>query len=401
MRILTFTNLFPNSIDPVHGIFVYQRVAHWAKRPGNEARIVAPVPYFPRWLKAGRWQSATAIPEEEQIDGLEVYHPRYFLVPKISMSWQALAMFVGSLRTVLAIHRRWKIDLIDAHYVYPDGMAAVLLAKHLGVPVVVSARGTDINLFSTFPIIRSWIRWTLAHADGVVAVSAALREVMIRMGVGRGSIRVIPNGIDVSRFQPVPAAEARRKLGLAEETPIVVSVGSLTPAKGHDLVIGAFKRMAPRHDGLQLYILGEGTYRRELERMVNESGLSNRVHLVGKRPNEELHLWFNAATVSCLASSREGWPNVVTESLACGTPVVATRVGGIPEILDSEELGVLVDATADSVAAGLERALTHPWNRAAISSRTHLRSWDVVAREIDELFEGVIEPHGKEAQEKA
>ena len=295
-------------------------------------------------------------------------------------------MFLGSLRSVAAVHREWKIDLLDAHYVYPDGMAAALLARHLGVPFTISARGTDINLFSSFPLIRPMIQWTLKCANGVIAVSAALKKAMVQLGVDPNKIRVIPNGVDPARFEPVPAGEARRALGLAENGPMIVTVGSLIPAKGQDFVIRAFAQMATHQDGLQLFLLGEGTQRKALEGLVKELGVTSKVHLVGKRPNEELGLWFSAATVSCLASAREGWPNAVMESLACGTPVVATAVGGIPEILDSKEYGILVDRTTASVAAGLEQALTQTWNRPTIAARIRARTWDTVAEEVEDFF---------------
>lgn len=302
------------------------------------------------------------------------------------MPGHGLSMFLGSLRTIAVLHREWKIDLLDAHYVYPDGMAAALLARHLGVPFTISARGTDINLFSSFPLIRPMIRWTLKRANGVVAVSAALKEAMVHLGVDQNKIRVIPNGVDPHRFQPVPVAEARRTLALPETGPMIVTVGSLIPAKGHDLVIRAFAQLAAHQEGLQLFILGEGAQRHALESLVKELGVTSKVHLVGKRPNEQLGLWFSAATVSCLASAREGWPNVVMESLACGTPVVATTVGGIPEMLDNKEVGILVERTTASVAAGLERALAKTWDRPTIAMRTRARTWDTVAKEVEDFF---------------
>lgn len=302
------------------------------------------------------------------------------------MTWHGLSMFLGSLRTVAAIHREWRIDLLDAHYVYPDGMAAALLARRLGIPFTISARGTDINLFSSLPLIRPMIRWTLKRARGVIAVSAALKEAMLHLGVDQNKTRVIPNGIDPHRFQPVSVAEARRTLALPETGLMIVTVGSLIPAKGHDLVIRAFAQLAAHQEGLQLFILGEGPHRHALEGLVKQLGVTSKVHLAGKRPNEELGLWFSAATVSCLASAREGWPNAVMESLACGTPVVATAVGGIPEMLDSREVGILVDRTTSAVAAGLEQALAQAWDRPAIAARTRARTWDTVAKEVEDFF---------------
>ena len=386
MRILTFTSLFPTSLDPTYGIFIYQRSAHLARRPGNEVLVVSPVPWFPRWLKLRRWSTASELPAQEKIGGLTVHHPRYFLLPKISMPFHALLMFLGSFARVRKLHRSARIDCIDAHFVYPDGLAALLLGKILGVPVTVSARGTDINLYPSFKLIRPMIRWTLSQADSVIAVSSALREAVAKLGVNPDKIRVIPNGVDAQRFHLMDREEAKRKLNLPPENPLLVSVGALVPLKGHLTLIRAFARIAPRHPELKLYVLGEGPLRSELESLVRELHLQDSVYLPGKRPNDELVQWFSAAEVSLLTSSREGWPNVVTESLACGTPVVATGVGGVPEILHSQDLGIVVDQTVESVVDGLERALSTKWDREAISKQTRARTWTTVAEEVEAVF---------------
>jgi glycosyltransferase involved in cell wall biosynthesis len=295
-------------------------------------------------------------------------------------------MFLGCLRQVAKLNRQARFDCIDAHFVYPDGLAAVLLGKVLGIPVTVSARGSDINLYPKYRLIRPMIQWTLEHAANVIAVSAALKDAMLALGASPSKIHVIPNGVDAERFRYVARSEARGKLKVPSHAEILISVGALIPAKGHHLLIRAFAQVAPRHPDLQLRILGEGSYRPELEGLVRELGLKDKVQMPGKRPNEELQLWFNAATLSCLASAREGWPNVITESLACGTPVVATRVGGIPEILHEPELGVLVEQTVDSIASGLEKALSKSWDREAISKRTRERTWEVVAAEVETVL---------------
>jgi glycosyltransferase involved in cell wall biosynthesis len=387
LKILTVASLFPNAADPIHGIFVFQRVLHLARLPGNEIKVIAPLPYFPRSLKIKHWQKPVHVPDREEIGGLPVYHPRYFLLPKISMVWQGVSIFLRCLPQVRAIHRLWKIECMDAHYVYPDGFAAVLLGKYLGIPVIVSARGSDINLLSKFRTVRLMIRWTLQQSAAVISVSQALKEAMIALGANGDRIHVVPNGVDATRFQPMISSEARRNLSLPSDGPILVSVGNLIPSKGHELVIRALALLKNKGLRPQLYILGQGPHRDTLEELAKRLDLGETIHFVGKRPNEELRSWFSAATVSCLASSREGWPNVVTESLACGTPVVATRVGGVPEILHSEELGIIVDQTIDSVAGGLERALSKNWNRSAISSQTRKRTWHQVAIEVERIFQ--------------
>ena len=386
MRVLTFTSLFPNSEAPTHGIFVYQRSVHLARRPGNEVQVVSPVPYFPRWLNFKRWHTISEIPAQEQIGELTVYHPRYPLLPRISMPFHGWSMFATSLPVARRLHDRLKFDCIDAHYVFPDGFAAVLLGKSLKLPVIVTARGTDMNVFPSFRLIRPMIRWTLRQASGIIAVSAALKRSMVELGTPPDKIQVISNGVDLQRFGLMDHSVARRRLGLTEDGPILVSVAALKPQKGHQVLISAVAELAQCHPSLKLYILGEGEYRNNLEKLICEKRLQKRVVLKGIRPNEELKLWYNAADLSCLVSAREGWPNVITESLACGTPVLATRVGGIPEILHSEELGILVNETVESIAAGLERALAKNWNRESIALQTRTRTWDHVAAEVEEVF---------------
>jgi len=401
VRVLTFTSLFPNSQQPLLGIFVYQRIAHLARRPGNLVQVVAPVPYFPLSLPTTRWQKYAQIPREERIGNLTVYHPRYLLVPKISMPLHGLLMFLGTLSLVRQLNQEIDFDCIDAHYLYPDGFAATMLGRRLGLPVIVSARGTDVNVFPSFPLIRPMIRWTLRRAAGIIAVSRALKETMVKLGAPPEEVCVIGNGVDTQRFQPFDRRMARRQLGVPEEAQVIVSVGSLIPSKGHQLLLAAAAGIAPRYPHLQIYLLGEGSYRARLEALAREAGVQDRLHLVGSKPNEELPLWFSAADVSCLASAREGWPNVLLESLACGTPVLATRVGGVPEVITSPELGVLVDQDIASIARGLEQALGRQWDREALVRYAQTRTWDVVAAELERYLASQIPPRGSSAPSRS
>jgi glycosyltransferase involved in cell wall biosynthesis len=213
---------------------------------------------------------------------------------------------------------------------------------------------------------------------------------MIALGVPETNIQVISNGVDTERFQPRDAKSARKQLGLPEEASIVVSAGSLIESKGHHLLIAAVAELARSFPKLRLYIIGEGAYRSRLEQLVRETRLQDRVFLFGTRPNEELNLWFSAADLSGLMSSREGWPNVVSEALACGTPVLATRAGGIPEIISSPELGMLVERNVQSITVGLERAITKPWNREEIARHSRSRSWDAVASEVEAFLKSKV-----------
>jgi glycosyltransferase involved in cell wall biosynthesis len=392
LRILTFTALYPNKVNPLQAIFIHQRVKHLARRPGNSVEVIAPVPYSPSWLPVRRWSQFSGIPREEEIDGMRIHHPRYPFLPGISMPAHGMLMYASSLSLVRRLHGENTFDCIDAHFVYPDGFAAVRLGKHLGLPVVVSARGTDINVYPSFRLIRPMLRWTLANAAGAIAVSADLRNKMIALGIPEATIQVIANGVDTERFQPLDIKSARKQLGLPEEVPIAVSVGSLIESKGHQLLIAAVAKLAARFPKLRLYVIGEGVYRAKLEELVREKQLQESVFLAGNRPNEELPFWFSAADVSCLMSSREGWPNVVSEALACGTPALATRVGGVPEIITCPELGMFVERDVDSIAEGLEQSLTRTWNREEIARRSRSRSWDAVAAEVEAFLKSKVPP---------
>jgi teichuronic acid biosynthesis glycosyltransferase TuaC len=386
MRILTFTSLFPNAGQPLLGVFVQQRMSHFAKRPGNSVTVVAPVPYFPSWLPSARWKKFARVPGQEIIGGLKVHHPRYLMLPGVSMPLQGYSMFSASLSLVRRLHKETPFDCIDAHYVYPDGFAGVMLGKRLGIPVIVSARGTDMNLFPSFALIRPMIRWTLENAAGTIGVCETLKDEMIALGAAENRSTAIGNGIDLERFTPVDRQGARHRLGIPADSKVIVSVGALIPRKGYHLLIPAFAGLTQRNPNLWLYIVGEGESRGQLENLARENGVQDRVALVGSKPNDELRYWFSAADVSCLASSREGWANVLLESLACGTPVVATRVWGAPEVISSPQLGILVDQTVESIGEGLEVALRTQWDPGILIRYASSRTWDVVAEEVQKFL---------------
>lgn len=390
MRVLTFTSLFPNSVAPSHGIFVYRRVEATARVAGLEEEIIAPIPYSPRWIRSERWKKLAGVPRVESISGLRVHHPRYPLLPKISMQMHGLLMYLGVRKLALRLHQQRPFDCIDAHYVYPDGFAAVMLGKLLGIPVVVSARGTDINVFPSFGTIRPLILWTLRNSSGIIAVSEALKLRMIELGIPEEKIRFIGNGVEAGLFGVRDRKEARHWLGLPEDARILVSVASLRESKGHQHVITALARIAPLHPELKLYIVGEGEYRGRIERQIKELGLNQRVVLIGNRRNEEMPLWFNAADASILASSQEGWPNVILESLACGTPVIGTAVGQIPEILQSGDLGILTRQDSQAIASAIEGALSRTWDRETLSGFAHSRPWSKVGDEMQSYLTAIM-----------
>lgn len=390
MRVLTFTSIFPNAAQRNLGVFIYQRMAAFAAREGNSIEVIAPVPWGPK----GAWGTHRAVfqgvPEVEPIGAIRVHHPRYPLIPRLSMPWHAWLMYRGCIGLARRLHCEHPFDCVDGHFVYPDGKAALLTGDALKIPTVVSARGSDINLFPEFALIRPQIRRTLRRAAGRIAVCHALRTKMQEIAGADCDVRVIGNGVDPARFFPSDCAEARRHLGLPEDKRVIVCVAALQPVKGHEQLFKALRLTTKTCPAAQLYLVGEGPLRSHLEQLAGSLGLSGQIHFAGACPNEQLRHWYSAADISSLTSSREGWPNVVLESLACGTPVVATRVWGTPEILQSPEFGILVEQGVDSIAVGLQQALERRWDRPKIAQHARSRDWTVVGGEVEDYFREVL-----------
>ncbi len=371
-------------------------MTQFAKIDGCEIKVVAPVPYFPAIEINWRWRFSQVVRLEIR-DGIEVYHPRYYMIPKIGMCLYGLMMFLSVLGTIRKIRKTFNFDLIDAHFVYPDGLAAVLLGWVFRKPVVVSARGSDINLYSQFPLIRRLLRCTLLQSDRVVAVSQRLKEAMMRIGVPDAKISVIPNGVDTEKFHPLVKSEARKRLNIAIDGDIVLSVGHLTPNKGFHLVIRAMKLLMQQRPqrNISLIIIGEGRCRRELEKMVAELGLDNHISFQGSVAHEQLLVWYSAADICCLASEIEGWPNVLLESLACGTPVIATAAGGIPEIIRSDRIGLLVDREESKISEAIDTGLNKQWRSGDLLDHARRHSWDCAAGAMRDIFQSVLNRNRK------
>lgn len=386
MKILTFSTLYPHSARPSHGIFVETRLRHLLASGKVESKVVAPVPWFPsRNARFGEYAIHARAPRQETRNGIDVLHPRYPLPPKVGMTL-APFLLAGAVRPVIdRILRTYAFDLIDAHYFYPDGVAAALLGKRLGKPVVITARGTDVNLIPRYRLPRAMIRWAARRAAGMITVARALKDDLIRIGVPGERIEVLRNGVDLQLFRPVEREATRRKLGMSRTT--LLSVGHLIPRKGHELVIGAL----PRLPDMELVIIGDGPERAALGALARDCGVGNRVRFVGALPQEELRHYYGAGDALVLASSREGWANVLLEAMACGTPVVATTAGGSPEVVAAPEAGRLIaERGPEAVAEGVRGLFAAYPDRDATRRYAEKFGWEETTRGQLRLFERVL-----------
>lgn len=392
LRILTFTTLYPNNARPYHGVFVENRLRHLVAGGKVEARVVAPVPWFPfAHPRFGRYGDFARVTPRESRFGLPVLHPRYPVLPKFGMSLAPALLYAASLPVLRRLQAERDFDLIDAHYLYPDGVAAVMLGKTLGKPVVLTARGTDVNLIPRYFLPRRMIRWAARRASAVIAVAEALRAALIALGVEPAKLRTLRNGVDLAQFRPLERQAARKDLGLGPG-PVLLSVGHLIARKGHRLVIEALSGLP----GYSLLIAGAGPERAALEECARRLGLEARVRFLGAWPHERLAAIYSAADALVLASSREGWANVLLESLACGTPVVASRAWGNPEIVADPVAGVLMpELSAAGVVAGVTELFRALPARDEVRAYAENFSWDATTSGQIELFTRVLEARGR------
>jgi glycosyltransferase involved in cell wall biosynthesis len=383
-RIVTFTNLFPSALLPTHGLFVYERMRRLAALLGREVTVVAPVPQVPRWLRFGIHRIWARMPQHEVWQGCSVAHPRYRHWPKVGMRRQAQAMAAGAAAVVARLAADGPI-VLDAHYLWPDGVAAATLAARLRLPYVLTARGSDIHLLAQDPWIRGQIAAAAAGAAACVAVSADLAARFATVaGLPRDRVQEVRNGVDLDRFQPGDQAAARRALGLPLAARLLLGVGRLVPGKGFALCAEA---LAALPADVHLVLVGDGPERARIQQCAG-----TRVHLLGNRPPDEVAMAMRAADLLVLPTASEGWPNVVTEALASGLRVLATGVGGIPQILDlpeGEDLrrGLLLGSRDGAgVAAGVQRLLQVPADPGYVRRYAERFGWQQPIEQLARIF---------------
>jgi teichuronic acid biosynthesis glycosyltransferase TuaC len=384
LRVLIVTKIFPNAAEPLSAPFNRQQFAALA-RHCEIVDVLATIPSFPGASLLARWSSAgrlAAVPARDRIDGLPVRHPRTLFVPRLGHgTWGPL--YVASIAPHLARYRG-RVDVVLASWAYPDGFAGVVAGMLLGVPSVVKLHGSDINVNAKLPGPRRQLAWALPRAARVVAVSAPLADEVAALGVARGRIALVRNGVDAALFRPGDRAAARRSLGLPEGVPIALHVGNLKAAKGVLDLIAAFRTVAAARPDARLVLVGGGD---EQAAVAAAAAADPRIIAPGARPLAEVPAYLAACDVLTLASWAEGTPNVVLEALASGRRVVATAVGGVPDLIDDPMLGELVPARdPPALAAALIRALGAPYDPDAVAARGARGGWDASARALADVL---------------
>jgi teichuronic acid biosynthesis glycosyltransferase TuaC len=387
LRVLTFSSLFPSPASPRHGIFVETRLAQLVHDCAVDARVIAPVPWFPfRAEVFGKYARFAATPRRgTRPNGLPVTYPRYLMLPHFGVAFQPDSMARAALADLLRLQREgWQPDLIDAHYLYPDGVAAALVARRLKLPFVMTARGTDVNVIARQPGPGQRIRDAARDAAAVVAVSSPLKDGLVALGVDAARITVLRNGVDLEMFGLEDLATARARVGLPSQGRLAACVGNLVAEKGQALAIEALAALPP---DVRLAIVGDGPLRGELAAQARRLGLEERVVFLGVMPQHELRYLYAGVDVLLLTSTREGWPNVVLEAMACGTPVVSFDVGAAREMITGDEVGrIVAQRDAAALYGAVRELLDAAVPRERIRAHAAQFDWRSISRGQWDLF---------------
>jgi teichuronic acid biosynthesis glycosyltransferase TuaC len=384
IKVLSLSTNYPRPTEKGRGLFVRSRLQHLGKL--LPVRVVSPV----AWIDYAAKEVMGGYPSPRLKDGsVEVFYPRWFYPPHggVVNAWFLAARMLPFLRRV---RQEFPFSVIDAHFGHPEGVAAALIATVTGVPFTVTLRGSEV-LHAASRGRRRWMGWALRRAARVITVAESLRRFAIGLGVDPERVRTIPNGVDADVFHPRPRASVREKLQTPADRPVILTAGHLIELKGHHRAVRALAELHRKGRVAELWIAGgagrAASFEKEILREVRDHGLEESVRFLGALSQEELAAHMSAADVFCLASSREGWPNVVHEALACGTPVVATNVGGVEDMLPAREYGIVVPpADQAELTAALGCAVGQPWNREAIAAWGRSRSWTTVAAETADIL---------------
>ncbi len=380
--ILIYSSLYPTRTNPFHGIFVKELTRHIIPRISS-MRVMAPLDgrqNFTRLIK-GQHQRHTLD------EGLKSDHPVFWTFPRWFKQWDGRLVYHWTRKAMAS--QRHRVSVIHAHYAYPEAFAASMFAEKWNIPLVITVHGSDINVIARDGARRHLIADTLRKADAVVTVSEKLKEKVITLTGRQKGVYHIPNGMDPTRFYPGSQSRARKKLGVSHWKKIIVFVGRLEPVKGLDKLIQAVSELEAN---VGLILVGNGSLKKALTRHVQELGMEERILFCGAIEHHCLVDYFQAADLLALASYSEGWPTIILEAMACGTPVVSPAVGGVPEIITNDSLGVLTENNRpELLTRALKKALGTSWDGYRICRYTEKYTWDAVADAYVNLYDRIAE----------
>lgn len=397
MRILSIATLFPNPAKPSFGVFVGNQMRAVVARGEVDLTMVSPIG-VPPWPLSMRepYAQLKEVPEISDAVGMKVHYPKFTLIPKVGGDSNPGRIARAVLPLVRRLHRERPFDLVDAQFFFPDGPAAAILAGELGLPLTIKSRGADIHYWGQRDRALAQMKEAADQATGLLAVSEALRDDMIALGMPDEKIYVHYTGLDRELFHPIERAAARAlvsampNFAIWPEGPLIVTPGALIPRKGQRLVIEALARLPDA----RLALAGSGEDEANLQGLAKRLGVADRVHFLGQVDHDILPHLLCAADVLVLPSSSEGLANVWIEGLACGTPIVVPDIGGAGEVVNDPSAGRLVARNPESIAGAVAEILADPPSQADVAANVSRFSWGVNAENIVRFWKSVLEIPG-------
>lgn len=385
-KALFVSNIFPNRFEKNRGIYTYKTIKELNKL--CELKIFAPYSWYPFKKIGASGTYCSSIPTKECFDGLEVCHPRYLYIPKISLSVNWLSYYYSLHKSFLKNHPLFKPDFILCSWIYPDGYASMNMARRLDVPFFVITHGSDVNSHIENRMIMSKIEEVARKADKMFFPSREMRNKIVSL-VGEPEKMVIkPFGVDTSLFKIIDPQYAKKETGISASKKTILFVGNLEKVKGINYLIEAVS-LINRNDlkSLRFIIVGDGSEKSELANLVSGKGLADSIEFVGAKKNAEIPLWINSSDIVCLPSLNEGCPNVIAESFACGVPVIASKVGEIPYLIREGTNGWMFSPKSpEEIKNAIMKSIAHPWKREEITETVKENSWENSAMAIyDEI----------------
>lgn len=376
LRVLSLSTLYPNDLTPNFGVFVERQMQAVMKRGDVDLTMVNPlgIPPFPL-SRHPRYRALSSLPSEELRGGVAVLRPRFRLIPGIGARFNAAAEAQAVLPLARRLHAEQPFDVVDAQFFYPDGPAAVRIARDLGLPVSIKARGADIHHWGKDPATARQVLEAGQAADGLLAVAQGLADDMAALGMDRAKITIHRTGLNADLFRPYDRKMCRDQLDLPRDVPVLATVGALIPRKGQSFAIDALAQLP---DAI-LVLAGKGEDENALKSQAERLGVADRVRFLGAVPHGELPVLLNAADVFVLPSASEGLANAWVEALACGTPVVTTPIPGAQELITDPAWGRLVPRDGAAIAEAVSDLLAARPDPETVRAAVAEYSWEANA----------------------
>lgn len=389
------TRLFPSSANPVLGTFCLERAKALAEHA--DVRVMVPTPWFPDLPYMPKtWQNWSRVERKAEVcDNIKVTYPRYVSIPKIATFSQGYAIAYSAYQDFKENYADWQPDIIDGHFAFPDGYAAVQLGKRLGCPAIVTCHGADLRLYPEIMIVKTMIENTMKSAAKVIAVSTFLKKRSLELGCPEQNSVFLSNGVDPNKFALQNQYDCRLKLGLPRDRKIGVSVGYLIPRKNQTVLIQAVQRIREQGQTPPLIILvGDGPDRQQLQKLTEQLNLGEHILFAGQKSHDEIGLWMGAADWLLLSSTYEGWATVYFEAMSCGRPVLTSDVSSAKDAVCEPEYGCVVENnTPEGFAQAIIDASAREFDASKIRAYAEQHSWAQWAVDALLLFKKAIAGH--------